>query len=306
MPAYTKRELSSLRNYSVVKSNDMVLKSRYSLSLQEQRIILFLVSKIKMEDTELTEYPFSIHEFGAICGIDVSSGKAYKELKEALKNMADKSFWGIINGQGTESLLRWISTVRINPKDGTILLKLHEDMMPFLLQLKGKYLDYKLYYVLAMKSMYGIRMYELLKTRHNMKATTFEKKKEKVFIIEFETIELKRILSVENYKQYNDFKRRILEPAKQDINEYSDLMMEYEPIKEGRTFKAIRFFVRYKKIVPETIEALARVDKALNTRKNSTPMIPNGAFCDNCDLLRDGICQTLPYCGKCTDANENL
>lgn len=303
MPKYTKRELSTIRNYSVVKSNELVLKSRYSLSLQEQRIILFLVSKIRQDDTGLTEYPFGIQEFGEICGIDVSGGKEYKTLKDTLKSLSDKSFWAIINENGTESLLRWISSVRISREHGKIMLKLHEDMIPFLLQLKGRYLDYKLYYVLAMKSMYGIRIYELLKTEHNRRATTFEQKQEKASFIDFELEYLKRIIMTENYSKFNDFRKRVLEPAKLDINEYSDLMVDYEPRKEGRAFKTIRFFVRYKKTVPEGLVAMQKVDRELNERKNAVALIPSDTFCSNCNMLVDGVCKTYPRCAKCIEGD---
>ncbi len=46
------RKMMELRNYKVVKSNDLIQKSRFNLSLQEQKIILYLISKVKPEDTE--------------------------------------------------------------------------------------------------------------------------------------------------------------------------------------------------------------------------------------------------------------
>ncbi len=269
MAQFTKKELDTLRNYSVIKSNDMVLKGRFDLSVQEQRIILYLVSKIKQSDTEFTKYPFSIQEFGEICGIDISGGKEYKLLKDMVKKLADKSFWVISDDEGSETLLRWLDVVTIKPKYGVLYISLHSQMMPYLLELKSQYLDYKLYNVLAMKSQYGIRFYELIKTEYNKKNKNSEKRLEQA-IIEFDIEYLKKITVTENYTQWNDFKRRVLENAKKDINTYSDLVIEYEPIKTHRTFTSIHFFVRYKTVVTEGLEQFQNIEKELNSRRKGT------------------------------------
>ena len=44
----------------VRKANELIQKSRFSLSLQQQKIILYLISKIQPTDTEFHEYKFEI------------------------------------------------------------------------------------------------------------------------------------------------------------------------------------------------------------------------------------------------------
>ena len=51
-------ELAEERNQLVVKHNSLIQKTRYSLSTQQQKIILYLISKIKPDDDELKEYDF--------------------------------------------------------------------------------------------------------------------------------------------------------------------------------------------------------------------------------------------------------
>jgi Initiator Replication protein. len=129
------QDIQNYRNYRVTKANSLIQKTRFSLTLQEQKILLYLITKIQPRDTEFTEYTFSIKEFCEICGID--NVGMYTSLKDTLKKLADRSFWAVIDDNGTESLLRWITTVRTNPRSGTVKIKLHEDMRPFLLNLKN-------------------------------------------------------------------------------------------------------------------------------------------------------------------------
>ena len=111
------RNLGKERELIVVKHNDLIQKSRHNLSMQEQKIILFLVSKIKPEDTELKKYEFKIKDFCKICGIDETSGKNYKDLKGALKTLRDKSFWlkvyDEVKDVNKEVVVAWIENPEI-------------------------------------------------------------------------------------------------------------------------------------------------------------------------------------------------
>ena len=47
----------------VVKANDLIQKSRFNLSLQQQKIVLYLISQITPYDEEFKLYEFSILDF---------------------------------------------------------------------------------------------------------------------------------------------------------------------------------------------------------------------------------------------------
>ena len=82
-----------LRNNTVIKANELIQKSRFSLSLQQQKVVLYLISQITPFDEDFKLYEFSIVEFCKVCGIDYDSGKNYADLKAAIKEIADKSVW---------------------------------------------------------------------------------------------------------------------------------------------------------------------------------------------------------------------
>lgn len=224
------------REMAIVKRDDMIQHARFSLSIQEQRCVLYAISKIKPEDTAFSEYTFDIKDFYALCGIDNDS---YTRLKQTLKGLSDKSWWAVIDDKGTESLLRWFSTLRTNKRSGKVTVKFHEDMMPFLLQLAEQareqgafYTQYGLKYVLPMRGQYSPRLYELLKS--------YQKNNRQWF---FEVEELKRVLDCQNYKNFNDFKRFVLQPAVEEINQYTDLNVAYDTEKEGRRIARVNFFM---------------------------------------------------------------
>ena len=62
--------------------------------------------------------------------------------------------------------------------------------------------------------------------------------------------ELKDWLQVaDKYDRYNNFNQRVLEPSIAEINAKSDLFIEVEPIKRGRSIHALHFTIKPKQAV---------------------------------------------------------
>lgn len=228
-----------LMSSTVIKANELIQKSRFDLSLQQQKIVLYLISKIEPGDKEFKFYEFSIADFCRVCGIDCRSGKNYHDLKAAIKEIADKSLWVNV-GPETETLVRWIEKPYIDKQSGLIRVKLDEDMKPFLLQLKQNFTQYELFWTMNFKSKYSIRLYELVKSLHYSGLGTYTK--------EFELEELKQDLGAETYKTYQAFKSRALTPAIEEVNTYSDKTVDFYPLKHGRRVEKIRLTISTKPV----------------------------------------------------------
>lgn len=226
-----------LRNKTVTKSNDLIQKSRFSLTLQQQKILLCLISQITPFDEDFKLYDFSIVDFCKACGIDYENGKNYRDLKAAIKEIADKSLWITID-ENEETLIRWIEKPYINKNDGIVKIRLDRDMMPFLLQLKQNFTQYEIIWTLHFKSKYSIRLYELVKSIHYHELELYKRK--------YTVDELKKLLDGEKYKEYRDFKRRVLVSSIAEINQFSDKTVSFEEMKQGRKVVAIEFTITSK------------------------------------------------------------
>ena len=106
-PRTQEEKYLQIRHSTVVKSNDLIQKSRFSLSLLQQRILLYLISQITPVDDDFKLYEFSIAEFCKVCGISYN-GRSYNEIKAIIKEIADKSVWITLADGKTETLVRWI------------------------------------------------------------------------------------------------------------------------------------------------------------------------------------------------------
>ena len=228
------------RNYYVVKSNALIQKSRFSLSLQAQRCLLFAISRIKFSDMPSTEYTFAIKDICDACGIDMKThGDYYNLMKAELKALRDNSIW-ITNEEGKEETVSWFSKVKINKGTGTVSVKFDESIEEYLFLLQNRYTQYKLSTPLAFKSKYSIRLYELLLSY--IKKSELENGRENE--ITFTPDELKERLDAQNYNKFYDFRRFVLDKAIEEINTYSeDINVSYDYIYVGKVAKKVIFIV---------------------------------------------------------------
>jgi len=193
--------------------------------------MLFLISKIRPLDEPQQIYSFKIQEYCYVCNIDFNNGGNYFTVKNSLKGLADKSVW-IKDSTGRETLLRWLDKVQIDRHSGMIEIRFHNDMYPYLLDLQKKYTKYALVNILAMKSKYGIRLYEFLKSYENLEDT-----------ITVPLAELKKRMGCENYERFPDFRRIAFEPALRDIENNADIEVVYnfKKSKGSRSYDTIVF-----------------------------------------------------------------
>lgn len=260
MNKYEIEKINKAREYLVVKSNDLVLQTRYQFSMIEQKTIAYICSMIRpCENTQngyILDYEFDILQYAHICGI-ASTGKLYNDVKKALKGLRDKSMW-LTLPDGSEITVGWISKVKINDKSGLVNIRLDEDIAPYLFELQNRYLSYGLKNILCMKSQFSIRLYEMFRAYLGLKSACWDKRARMTRIndpVHYEWIididELKRKLMVDNVKSYSDnglFRTKVLEPAQKEINKFSDISFQFEMLKRGRSFYAVKFTLIYKNI----------------------------------------------------------
>lgn len=222
------------KNDLVVKSNRLV-EACYRLTLAEQRIILYAITEARRTQDGLSEatlLSISAADYAAMYDLELK--QAYEQIKEAADTLFGRYvlIHGIHPETGKPELakLRWVSTVKYVDGSGIIQLRFAHDMIPFITQLKARFTRYKLEKVAQMSSIYAIRLYELLMQWISQGRREVE--------IEW----LKQTLAVEDeYPRLFDFKKRVIDVAVAQINQFSDLTVSYTQRKTGRNVSHLIF-----------------------------------------------------------------
>ena len=263
-------EYAAARDQLVVKANELIQKDRFSLTTQQQKIVLYLISKIKPDDTDFRMLEFDILEFCRVCGVSTQSGKHYTDLKAAIKELADKSMYILLPDKTRETLIRWIEKPYFNERSGIVQIRIDEDMRPYLLQLRENFTQYELVYTLLFRSQYSLRLFELLKSKHfhTLEAYTYRVSvadlREYLVVNDPQKEDKRRTGGPEDpkYTEYRDFKRRVLSPALKEINEYGDIRVDFAEIKRGRSVCEVEFTITPKS-TGERAETRKKIDLKL-------------------------------------------
>lgn len=231
----TKKEIIEAQSQFVAMRNDLIRKSRYSLSLTEQRMLLLMISKITPYDEPGKEYPFTYTQFREVCNLS-KGGNTNRELKAALTELKTKPLVIPLN-EDEEVITNWFNDARLNRRTGEIMISFSKYLTPYLYELQRQmfYTQFNLSEAIAMKSTYGIRLLEYLKSiqtlRHKEPITLYQ---------------VRALLGCEEkYPLWKDFRVRVLEPAINDVNTYSDIFVEYEITrKQGKKVLEIQFSIK--------------------------------------------------------------
>lgn len=235
------KKTREMQEYYVVKSNDLIQKARYRMTVQQQKLILYAISKIKKNDPPDKEYELSIDEICSVCGLELDTGGTYyKRIKDDLLKLTNR-IW-VQFPDRSERTVSWFSDAGIMPLSGTVTIKFHERMTPFLFELQNRYTQYQLAEVLVFKGKYSIRLYELIRSFLTQDELREGKEKE----ISFSVDELRNLLSAEKYTDFPEFNRSVLKKAVSEINQCSDVIkVSYDTYKTGKKVSKIVFIVEY-------------------------------------------------------------
>lgn len=251
-----KLEQEHKRDYLVVKENDFIQKASYNLTAEQQKLLAFVISKIKPTDKEFEQYTISALDFANLAGVDPKH--AYRDFRAMVEALDAKATWIKI---GDDTIrFRVFSESEYNDKQGSITVVLNSRLKKYLLEISHNYTAYELWNILSLKSKYSIRLYEIFKS--------YEYQHDKTFDYE----ELKSLLCAENYKVYSAFLVRVLNPALNEINLLTNLNVTFEPIQKGKNHKtvAIRFLITKKKQL-QAYAAYVETAKRINKRNGEVP-----------------------------------
>lgn len=252
----------------VVKSNALI-EAMSDMGLQELRFLAFAASRLPHDlvPEKGKPYDMEIDVQSLARTFEMDPKNAYREVKA----LADKLMRKIIqfdDDEGYEVAVGLISRRKYHHGEGRLWFRFDEELLPHLMGLQGSFTQYRLKDVYQFQRPSTWRVYELLRQYKEPGKR------------EIELEELRWKLGLGNkYDRPIDLNRRVIEPAVEEINSTSDLLVQYEQKKRGRRITALIFHIRDNPNTKTPQEKVRAVAEKLNTGADNDP--------DFSRLLRD-------------------
>ncbi len=258
-----------IENLSFKKSNEMI-SAKYRSTLLENQIMAIALTRIERNcqdqnsGLEARLYP------GELSKLVSDQAHIYRDLKNVAKTITGHS---VIMEDGKGNFKAFSLIPNADYQNGEFIIKFNDVLKEHVLELEGNYTKLELSVMTSFKNSSSFRIYELLKKDIYKSNPTINDGRVDV---EYNLSELKFIIGLANsdderlknemarmrgkidwdycyefldksqkkYEKYSDFKKRILEPAKIELEKNSDIRFDFEDgQKKGKKVLSIVFHI---------------------------------------------------------------
>lgn len=294
------------KDVQVLMKNNVITKAKFNITTVENRIFQLVMFKLQRKAMGLLECKIHLDEFKEVIKnknqldpesiseilVELRKQSIYfkktkeeqdKEKQDAEKK-SKKSFsiwgeWGIINGHEFDEETETF-TIEASEKVHSLL---HD-------YLEGGYTPVNLSVFFSLSNSYAQRFYDLLRL------WSYKKR-----VINYKVDELKELLMLDGkYPRFVDFKRRVLNPAIEELNKSGMFKIEVKEIRSGRAVDSLDFIVEDndKRIYfeKEAEEAIPEIPETPNEGdEDAAPNEPNNSDNDNNNPIKETILPEETY-----------
>ena len=188
---------------------------------------------------------------------DVSSASKHTRFKEAIEYMQKQAFFQIKEeknkGYEMTSIVP-IPTVKWNSYNDDVIIQFNQFIMPYLIDLKAEFTQYKISELKELNSKYSLILYRWLAMNYSQyehysvkggrRADQVESYRNPSITVK----ELREITdTINEYTRFQSFENRVLKNAIEEINAHTSFNVSYEKVKKGRSIDSIVFHIEKKR-----------------------------------------------------------
>jgi plasmid replication initiation protein len=241
-----------LQEKNLVAQANSLIEARYTITKNEQLLLFAMISLINPDDKEFLTFSVTIDQLSKILNINRATAiREFDKITDRLMSRVIK----LQTPDGWEKI-QWVSKAVLNRNKGTVLVRFHNDLKPYLLELKkaGNFSQYRLALAVQFRSIYTIRIYQIIKEYQLKKRTEFK----------FSLEDFRNIMLGEGSKKYsvfNKFKERVIESAQKELGQIvgydvdgktplykSDLNFDLVTSRTNRRISDLTFIIKHQQI----------------------------------------------------------
>ena len=213
-----------------LKKHAATIHCSNTLSLLQRKVTNALLYHAYKELMLKEEHEISVKQ---LCRLIGYQGNNHAVIKEALKGLISTVIeWNVINDETGEENWTASSIIASVSLEGPLCFYAYSPRMKQLLHSPSMFGKIDLVIQSRFRSSYGLALYENCIRYLGLPNTKW-----------FDMDLFKKLMGVPSakYTVFRDFKRRVLDKAVEEVNTYSDIVIESEFVREGRKVLKVRF-----------------------------------------------------------------
>lgn len=214
-----------------VQANDFIQKASYkNFDTVDIKIFKTILGKINHNETLFKD--FYIIDYEDLDEVNIDKKNRFAIVTKSLKKLANY-YVQLEEGNSTVEVGLIQNKFKYEKNSSKIVVSVHEDLKPFLLDLSVKYTKYGIANLAQLKNVYSIKLFELLKSFQALGyyETTIANLRKSLEIPE------------DNYKMYADLKKKVIEKAQREISS-TTIYFDFKEEKIGKKVERIIFTIK--------------------------------------------------------------
>lgn len=249
-------KLNELEKRKVVENNALIT----SVAKMQKTALKMFELAVSLIDTENLPENNTVYLSKAelFSFFEVASNSKHTQFKEAIKVMQKESFFEIKEEKGKGFKFKSIVPipyVEWNDYNDEVTIQFSEHIMPYLINLKSEFTQYKISEIQKLNSKYSIILYRWLSMNYNQYEHYSNKggrRAEQVESYRNPTISIRELRemtdTVKEYQRFTNFSRKILDLPLKEINAHTSFNVSYDKVKKGRSVDSIVFHIEKKPV----------------------------------------------------------
>ena len=221
----------------VVMSNNLI-KGKSNLSLNELKLLRLTIMQVVAEAKDFQTYKVNITDLAELLNID--RHYIYREADTFTTHLM-KELVIVGDGNPKHKWLKfpWVDMCKYD--NGVLTIRLSDQLKPYLIGLSELYTQYVLKDVLILKSVYSIRLYELIRQEMKYQKVYADKTADVYLSIK----DIRTATDTENkYETISMFRARVIDSSIKEIKEKIGYVITYTVRKQSRQVVGFNFHIQ--------------------------------------------------------------
>lgn len=256
-----------MKDLTIVQSNELIASS-YRLDIDEMRLLNLALTKVDSRKPNIGKIEIFPREFAEM--FNLNPNMIWRNMKKSVLGLMQKPIKLQFNdekGRVKERIISWLdeAVYYANQEDSSkIEIEFSRKIEPYLFELQGNFTKINFEFASHLNTPFSFRLYQWLTAEHRIKPGQY-------YELTMTLEEIKQSAQLDNsYKLWDDFKRRVITPAIDAINQKTNLSVSYTVTKQGRAVHSLTF---------SYIDELAKITKSLENGEavelsNKKPLRP--------------------------------
>ena len=227
-----------MNDLTIVQHNDLIASS-YKLDIDEMRLLNLALTKIDSRKSDIGAIAIYPNEFAEM--FNLSKNNIWRNMKKSILSLMTKPVKIRSKdefGKLEETVIAWLGSTKyyVNQEDGSkIELQFTSQIAPYLFELQGNFTKINFEYASRLTTPFSFRLYQWLTKEHRIKQGQY-------YDLTMTLAEIKESAQLDkSYPRWVDFKKRVLSPAIEAINQRTNLSVSYIVTKQGNKVHSLTF-----------------------------------------------------------------